>query len=335
MLKTYFLTLDETDKTKHGLAFRDGVQLYRENELNVSNSDSIIRVYRSPATIANVKELMKGLPTTSEHIETDAEIKDTVVGYVGSSKFVDFIDEELKSTIALYVSIDFNELDTYNKKKGLSLGYQHELIKSDNDEYDYEQINVIPHHLAMVDIPRGGENMVIFDGVDMPPEIKEEEVIKDEAMTYEQFMSAFKALSEEDQKAFMIKISEELIQEEIKPEEVVIDSDEDKEVIKDGFIKISNVNDKIAKILQKTRQAEAIAKTYDIACDGKSYEQMVTETVAIVHGKEAAKKSFNEQAVIFSVIKPKKVESHLSVAKDGDSQKVDYLKPHPYFHKRG
>lgn len=156
-------TLEYDSQTKTAISVRDGVQEYYGIELGLEPVDKIFKVYRSPATIANTANSMINLPLTDDHIELTKN-DFTPIGKVLDSTMIDLPDDSKKSTLAIKNIIELNKNLTNvleNGKKELSLGYKADLI--DHDIYDFEQKNIIPHHLAVVEFARGGDELRFLD----------------------------------------------------------------------------------------------------------------------------------------------------------------------------
>ena len=140
---------------KTAISVRDGVIEYLGIELGMEPSDKIFSVYRSPATIANVHPLMVGIPLTDEHVSIDLPPPDTG-SKVNSARMVDAQDEFTKTSIAIEnkLSLSDSAAVLLKDKRQLSLGYNADLIP--HSRYDFEQINIMPHHLAAVEAGRCG-----------------------------------------------------------------------------------------------------------------------------------------------------------------------------------
>ena len=155
------LTFDPKSKT--AISVRDGVQEYLGVEIGYEPADKVFRIYRSPATIANCVNMLDNLPITTMHVSLESPATD-VCGSINSSVLIDHFDENTDSTIAVknQVSADPALIATIESgKKELSLGYKGKLIP--HGKYDLEQVNLIPHHLAVVDRGRCGDVCTFID----------------------------------------------------------------------------------------------------------------------------------------------------------------------------
>lgn len=138
------------------ISIRDGVQEYLGVELGIEPLDKVFRIYRSPETIRKLKDALVGIPLIENHIEPDGHIPDDIKkGSILNSTEVENIDSSNNSTIAMQ-----NEITLYKDKlefdhKQLSLGYKAKTLPS--ADYDFEQTEIMPHHLAIVEAGRCGD----------------------------------------------------------------------------------------------------------------------------------------------------------------------------------
>jgi hypothetical protein len=148
---------------KTAISVRDGVLEYYGYEIGKDPASKLFKVYRSPATIANINNRMSGLPVTSGHVDTDSDVKDKS-GSITESNIVDFVDEGSDARLAIKNRIDLSDsaIDLLaGGTRELSLGYTGNLVK--HSIYDYEQININPHHLAIVEAGRCGPRVAFID----------------------------------------------------------------------------------------------------------------------------------------------------------------------------
>lgn len=156
-------TYDSENKT--ALSVRDGFLEYAGSEIGQEPADKVFKVYRSPATIANVANLMQGIPLTNNHVDLDGPVTDSK-GSVKNAVMVDLKDESTNSNLAIKNTIDISsEMNEVLKsgKRELSLGYIGTLVEYDGEEYDFEQRDIEPHHLAIVDQGRCGSVCSFID----------------------------------------------------------------------------------------------------------------------------------------------------------------------------
>ncbi len=158
------LQFNSEDKT--AVSVRDGVMEYVGAELGIEPADKIFTVYRSPATISNAANRMQDLVVTDDHVD-DADNIDPnlLVGSVIDSSMIDSIEEGTGSQLAVKNKIKIEKLgflDTLkNGKRQLSLGYEAEIVP--HNVYDFEQKNIMPNHLAIVQDARGGSVCSFLD----------------------------------------------------------------------------------------------------------------------------------------------------------------------------
>lgn len=163
------------------ITIRSGVLLYDASELGMNPESGTQSVYRSPATIFNASQRMAGIPVTNEHVDIDMP-PPINGGKVISSEAIDIVDEENDATIAIKNKLDIsdNMQRIIESKKELSLGYQAELVP--HDIYDFEQINIMPHHLAIVPNGRCGSMCSFVDHkplIENPKEVEMKIKFKD------------------------------------------------------------------------------------------------------------------------------------------------------------
>jgi hypothetical protein len=153
---------------KTAVSIRDGILEYLGSELGMEPAEKIFTVYRSPATIANAAQAMKGIPLTDEHVSMDGAAPDTGSS-VEDAVVIDQIDEALSARLAVRnkLRVADNLLPLINDKRQLSLGYDAELIP--HSRWDFEQINIVPHHLAAVQSGRCGPLCSFLDR--KPPKV--------------------------------------------------------------------------------------------------------------------------------------------------------------------
>lgn len=150
-----------TEKT--ALSVRDGVIEYLGSEINMQPPEQMFTVYRSPATIANAATRMLGIPITDEHVTLDTPAP-SGDGSVVAAEMIDASEPLTKTTIAIRNKLAIGDkllMAVEADKRELSLGYYAELVP--HDEYDFEQREIMPHHLAVVDKGRCGAMCSFID----------------------------------------------------------------------------------------------------------------------------------------------------------------------------
>lgn len=148
---------------KSAISVRDGVLEYLGSELDMEPADKIFYVYRSPATIASAANLMPGIPLLGDHIEPGTE-GDGATSKVESASLIDAFDESTASTLAIRNMVSVDEAmqsELESGKRELSLGYTGSLVP--HDKYDFEQRDIIPTHLAVVERGRCGSGCRFLD----------------------------------------------------------------------------------------------------------------------------------------------------------------------------
>ena len=148
---------------KTAVSVRDGVLEYLGAELGLEPAEKTFTVYRSPATIARANTAMNGVPLTDEHVTVGHDVK-SPVGSVLDSEIIDFIDESTSSHLALRNRVRITDAISGALKTGkqqLSLGYNANLVP--HERFDFEQVNIQPHHLAVVPAGRCGSACSFID----------------------------------------------------------------------------------------------------------------------------------------------------------------------------
>lgn len=202
---------------KTAISMRDGVLEYLGSELGLEPANKIFTVYRSPATIANAAFSMKGIPLTDEHVSMDSPPPNTG-STVDSAVIIDQIDETTNSRLAVLNKLTVSDtlLPLIAEKRQMSLGYEGDLVP--HSQWDYEQINIIPHHLAAVPAGRCGSLCSFLDRKQNPSEdgkMKKDLLLKckafvDEngAVSLEQIIEIAMALPEAMKKVPVDKLQE-------------------------------------------------------------------------------------------------------------------------------
>jgi hypothetical protein len=151
---------------KTAISVRDGVLEYFGAEIGRTPVDKIFRVYRSPATIANAAALMSGIPLTNGHVSLDSAPTDPK-GTVLTSKMIDIDLPEYKSRLGVVNTLGVADdvqsfLDAGIRE--LSLGYMADLVDAPaGSDFDLEQLNILPHHLAYLTAGRCGSVCSFID----------------------------------------------------------------------------------------------------------------------------------------------------------------------------
>jgi len=157
-------TDNQSLESKKVISVRDGYQEYLGAEIGLEPLDKVFKIYRSPETIKTLNDVLKDIPLTLEHLEDlDKTVsEDEKVGKIINSNIVEDKEKNNDATINLENEIlTFEDKLKYNDYKQLSLGYKATTLP--HDKYDFEQIDIIPHHLAIVEKGRCGNGCKFLD----------------------------------------------------------------------------------------------------------------------------------------------------------------------------
>lgn len=336
---------------KRGISVRDGVLEYLGAEIGREPADKIFTVYRSPASIAKASSAMIGIPLTDRHVDTDSPVPASEMhGKVERSEVVDAFDEATQSTLAVENQLSLTDSFTSVLKSGkreLSLGYKAALVE--HDRYDFEQRNITPHHLAVVEAGRCGSTCSFIDkkpeGTNMLTKetkaaLAKVRAFKDEepSLTMEQVvelggqvLETLKSLPLEVLAKYAPTL-QEMVNEVTPPadtkevdaedetpveaeEEMKDESPEDEEEQAKKFE--DALNKKLAlhtEVIEKAR--DFVDSTYMFK--GKTTEQIMRDVLAVEHGSQTFADS--DIAVAFRLLKPQATQLHnfgdANVAKD-------------------
>lgn len=247
--RAFTLDITYTDKqsleSKKVISVRDGYQEYLGAEIGLEPMDKVFKIYRSPETIRELNDKLKDIPLTIEHLDDlDKKVPDTEkVGRIISSKIINSNTKDKDETINLENEIytDENKLK-YNQYKQLSLGYKATTLP--HTKYDFEQIDIIPHHLAIVEKGRCGNGCKFLD---------KEGVTE---MTLEELIAELKKkmgeAKDEDKKKAMDKMADMFPKkEDTKDEDIQKAKDEAKEEAKKEYSdSLSKVKEEALKNFQ-------------------------------------------------------------------------------------
>ena len=280
------------------ISIRDGIQEYLGAELGIEPFDKVFKIYRSPETIKELKDKLKDIPLIENHIEPEGTIDDDLKrGKIIDSEIVENIDNESDSTIAIK-----NEISLFKDKlefeyEQLSLGYKATTLPS--AKYDFEQFNILPHHLGIVEAGRCGDVCKFQDqrGV--------------KRMNLEELMAKLKEFldsSSDEDKASLVKMLDEMFP---KKETAVTDSEEvakkfedakkgavakfmDSQVFKDAMLNYGNERAAIV-----TKAKNFLDEKFDFK--DKTNEAIMTAVVAAEYPNESFKDA--EIGVAFKLLK--------------------------------
>lgn len=295
---------------------RDGVQEYHASEFDMEG-DRMIRVYRSPETVADLADALNGLNVTDEHVELKEIEADSIIGNIFDSELMEHFDEETETTMlirnGINLSDDMIEL-LKDGKRELSLGYRGDMI--DSEIYDYEVVNIEPHHLALVDNARCGKACTFEDRgktMKLKQLFADAGIIEDEegeSVNMQKVLELIKELPELvktaslDEIKALVPILEDIMAkakegdqavetEDDEPEEEIEDAEEDEE----DKVKMSDAAfaDAVAKKAHAMADAKMaiIDKAKGFLDDGydfrsKSDIQIMKDAIATQHNEEIA-----------------------------------------------
>ena len=280
------------------ISIRDGVQEYLGVELGIEPLDKVFRIYRSPETIRKLKDTLVGIPLIENHIEPDGHIPDDIKkGTILNSTEIENIDSSNNSTIAMQ-----NEITLYKDKlefpyKQLSLGYKAKTLPS--ADYDFEQTEIIPHHLAIVEAGRCGDVC----------EFKDEKGVK--PMDLNELLAKLKEMltnASDADKALILEAMDGII-----PKVAVVDEDAMKKKFEDAKkTAVSNFMDskvfKDAMLNYGNERASIVAKAKNFLDEkfdfkDKTNEAIMSAVVAAEYPNETFKDA--EIGVAFKLLKEK------------------------------
>jgi len=285
-------TLDS--KTKKGVSLRDGFQEYYGSELGKDyESSKLYKVYRSPETVKKASDKLNDIDITDEHvIDFDSNFNDQKIGKIRDSAIEDNIDPLSDSTIKVVNDFDYSsdfEKLLENGKREFSLGYNAKYIKSNDDHYDLEQVDIEPHHLALVERGRCGIACKVLDqkGKKNSDTIYGESLTSDDGdskLEVKDIIEAINAL--EDEEKLEIKDScfvEEEVEDEEKEEEEVIKVTDTAEFKKALDEAISEKESEIKKEMKDEESVREKAKEFlsdDYDFDGKDTLEIMKDAIA-------------------------------------------------------
>lgn len=317
------------------ISCRDGYQEYYGIELGLMPQDKIFKIFRSPETIYKVSGAMEMLPVTNNHIEiTDVIPEELKDGYVTSSIVIPNEDERFNSTIAVKNTLVLNERINDDIKSGkieLSLGYTAELVP--HGIYDFEQIDIVPHHLAVVNAGRCGDTCKFTDERDemendenknpnskegigkllgaLPEAINklEKEDIKELILTLQQVIKDITNDEEEDTKEDSKPEEDTKENEVVKPEEAVKPEDfKDSKIFKDTVDLIASQR---VEVIIKAKNF--LDTNYDFS--GKCNNSIQKDTLAIKYPNKKFEDS--EISVAFKMLELEPIKTYQNF---GDSK---------------
>ena len=154
--KSFFTDSVTVDFNKKKLiSIRDGVVDYYGIDSGIEPVDKVFKVYREPKDIVELAPSMVDLPITDDHINMDAY---NIVGAIVDSTIEEYVDQDLLSSVAISNTARLNDDSVLQDKTDVSLGFFAKLVEADeSDPFDFKQVDIRPHHLAIVEVGRCGE----------------------------------------------------------------------------------------------------------------------------------------------------------------------------------
>lgn len=303
--KTFFsdaITLSNDKKTL--ISITDGVVYYSGMELGIEPFNEMFSVYRDPETIRDLAPKMVNLPITDDHISLDGEAYN-VVGSLLSSEIEPYLNVDKISTIAIRNTATLQEESVLDFKYDTSLGFFAKLVPAnESDPFDFKQINIVPHHLAIVKNGRCGEACKFTDGATMPKVIKKvitKTKFKDaESATLREVMEMIAQFPENAAEAdleslkalipILRKLKEENESnraEETTEEEVIEEGDQVEDKVAEEEAKVEESADEATEEEEKAMVDEEDPEVKEMkAMDSKSFKDAIN---AMVDSKVKAK----------------------------------------------
>jgi len=345
---TFNDSISYDEKTKKCISIRDGFQEYLGQELGLEPATKIFKVYRSAETIINAASRMEGIPLTIGHVPlSDAPISPS--GSVKSQMVINVIDEATYTTTAVENELSLED-DAHNiEHKEFSLGYYADVVPHDGD-FDFEQINVIPHHLALVERGRCGSICSFSDELKSNKGKPMKKMFHDEdgQLNMQQIVEAVTALPEVIKSVPLDKLQEimpavnELVaaanaagveiepegeseeMPEEKPEEPIEDEEPEEKIsvtdsaeFKDALAKgIGEAVKRHGEVIEKAKSF--VDESYDFT--GKKTCQIMRDALATQHGKQEF--SDEELSIAFKMLKKTSDYTNFADKKVGSFEKL-------------
>ena len=152
---------------KNNLILSDGVMEYYGSELGdyvdgeKLEPDKLYKLNISKEELEKSKDKWRMIPIRDGHDWTTTDnVKGEQIGTIGENIEL----KEIDGVNYLMCNLSFNDKQaideiTSNEKYELSTSYENDLKKSDNPDYDFEVINILPNHLALVEKGRAGDKV--------------------------------------------------------------------------------------------------------------------------------------------------------------------------------
>lgn len=231
------------------LLLHDGIMEYRGYELiegcNTDNIDGVNiehdKIYKlniSKEELIKSKDTFKLIPVVNGHTFLGKEgenAKDYQEGCIGENiEVVEVKDDDgiiknfLKATIK-FTNPETVKLIETGEKEELSTSYSNDLIKSKNENYDFEVINITANHVALVDKGRAGSKVKVSNNLKRELKMRKKiineevslkeatEVLEEETKYHKEHPVSEKSEKEENNKAGLINEITEILKNKIDP----------------------------------------------------------------------------------------------------------------------
>ena len=203
---------------KDNLILCDGIMEYYgyefKNVIPEVQEDKIYKFNISKEELKKCKDKWAMIPIREGHDWTTSEnVKGEQIGTIGENIQIKNIDGKnyLLCNLSFYDKKAIDEIVS-GEKYELSTSYQNDLVKSNNPEYDFEVIDIVPNHLALVEKGRAGEKVRVanentisndsFNNLSTNQKLKMENEIKlvidDKEVDLSKFLNEEKAEGEHD-----------------------------------------------------------------------------------------------------------------------------------------
>ena len=231
------------------LLLHDGIMEYRGYELiegcNTDNIDGVNiehdKIYKlniSKEELIKSKDTFKLIPVVNGHTFLGKEgenAKEYQEGCIGENiEVVEVKDDDgiiknfLKATIK-FTNPETVKLIETGEKEELSTSYSNDLIKSKNENYDFEVINITANHVALVDKGRAGSKVKVSNNLNKELKMRKKiineevslkeatEVLEEETKYHKEHPISEKSEKAENNEAGLINEITEILKNKIDP----------------------------------------------------------------------------------------------------------------------
>lgn len=307
----------DKDSKRLVVSIRDGIHEYLGMELGIEPMDKTFTVYRSPETVKDIAPTLIDLPLSDEHLDFDKLPKHLEKGRILTSQIKDFQDDATSSTVFIEneILLDDNMVKLVSDGKDeLSLDYSGNLIP--HDEFDFEQVDIVPKFLAIVSKGRCGSQCKFQDQKGEIVDLKEILAVianmSDEDKV--KLMASLKPVKTENEDADKEKAlhdAEEIGKEKGKKEGV--DEFKDSQCFKDAMI--SFADERVSTI----KKAEGyLAKDYDY----KGKDNLAIMKDALKAEKSDVEFKDCEVGVAFKMLQSKEATDEMKNFADNEKETI-------------